>query len=78
MSNPVPQQTYGQYKLRRISWNKFGDIFGITIPRDIATKHLGTKFTIVESNNQIILKSGIDISDLKKEIESYDIDEWSE
>lgn len=73
MSNPAPQQTYNQYKVRKLSWNKAGEVYGITLPRQIAIKFEGIKFTITSSGENIILQSGLDIVNLRKEIDSFDL-----
>lgn len=62
------QPSYNQYKIRRISWNHLGNVYGLTFPREIAEKFLDVKFTITVSGTAIILTSGIDLMQLKKEI----------
>mgnify|MGYP001593379746 CR=1 FL=1 len=76
MSNSAPQQTYDQYKIRRISWNKQGDIYGITIPRSIALQFEDVKFTASIEGESIILKSGLDIVKLKREMGEYKIEDY--
>ena len=67
--NEHPQQTYNQYKLRVISWNKNGSVYGLTFPREIAEEIINIKFTINKlDNGDIVLKSGLDIANLKEEI----------
>lgn len=73
MANQHPQQTYGQYKIRRLSWNHIGEVYGITMPRGIADKFKDVKFTIELTKDSIILKSGIDLAQLKEEIGRYPI-----
>lgn len=75
MSNQTPQQTYSQYKIRKITKNEFGNVYGITIPREIGEKFEGVKFTLEVQEQTIILKSGLDISKLKKEVEKYSFDD---
>lgn len=72
MSNQHPQQTYNQYKIRGISWNHIGVVYGISIPREIAIQFEGIKFNIVKSGNNIILYSGQDLIQLKRDMEKED------
>lgn len=77
MSNNSPQQTYNQYKMRKISESQKGAItFGIGMPPEVATRFVGVKFNIEINGDNIILTSGLDIAQLKKEIENIDINEW--
>ena len=73
--NPKPNNTYYQYRIRKISWNEKGDNFGITIPRGIAEKYKDVKWdiSVIEAPNikQIILTSGLDLVQLKKEITAH-------
>jgi len=62
------QPSYNQYKIRRISWNHLGNVYGLTLPREVAENFLNVKFTITISGASIVLTSGIDIMQLKKEI----------
>ena len=68
MSNKRPQQTFEQYKIREIVKGKNITAFGITIPTEIANKFEGIKFTITVEQNSIILHSGQDIAQLRKEM----------
>lgn len=65
--------TYKQYKVRELSWNKHGTVFGISIPREIAEKHKDISFTIEETANGIMFKSGLDLIQFKKEVKKYDV-----
>ena len=83
MSNPHPQQTYNQYIVRNFSHGKH---FGITLPQKIAKEVPNIKFNIqlIQSNDSItlnpgtyiVLKSGLDLAQLKKEIDNYDIADY--
>ena len=73
MSNPSPQNTYNQYKIRVSSYNETGSAFCITIPRQIAETFNQVKFTISITNNSIVFTSGQDIKNLKEEIKKYRI-----
>ena len=83
MSNQNPQQTYNQYIIRHFSSINH---FGITIPKKIATLFPKIKFNIelvsiekpvtLNPGTYIILKSGLDLAQLKKEIDTYDISDY--
>ena len=73
MANLNPQSSYGQYKIAIRSWNSAGSNFCLHIPRPIAERFEGIKFTITIKENQIIFTSGQDISQLKKEIKTYSL-----
>ena len=62
--------SYNQYKIRKLSWNRLGNVYGITLPRELAERFLDVKFTIESTGSTIILTSGIDIMQLKKEAQS--------
>ena len=48
-----------QYRIRKIvTSNKTGDVFGLTIPQQIAKDCSGTYFYVYTSGNSIILESG--------------------
>ena len=68
MANPSPQQTYNQYKVRPITWNKSGKVYGISLPREVALQFLDVKFNVEVQEGKIILTSGLDLVKLKKEI----------
>ena len=67
MTNWKTTPTYNQYTIRKISENKYGNIYGMTIPREIAEEFLKIKFTIEVSGNCIVVKSGQDIAQLEEE-----------
>ena len=69
--NLHPQNTYNQYKVRVNSYNDNGSIFCLTVPRDLAEKFLGVKFTIEVTPNGIIYRSGLDLKEAKEEIDKY-------
>lgn len=83
MSNKNPQQTYNQYLIRHFSSI---DHYGITVPKIIAKQLNGIKFNVEFINTDkpitlpagafIVFKSGIDIVQLKKEIDKYDIEQY--
>lgn len=74
MTNNSPQQTYNQYIIRKWSDNEWGGQFGITIPRDLAKKYESVKFTpIALSGGDILLKSGIDLAELRNHIKEADL-----
>lgn len=77
MGNPHPQQTFDQYKMRRLGWNSIGSVFGITLPRKIAEKYMGVKWSVEEvvtkDSVTIVLTSGIDIAKMRDEINKYTI-----
>ena len=86
MSNKRPRQTYNQYKIRAFSLIKgIHENYGITIPKEMAKSNQGIKFNveIISSNvpvtlyagTYIIFKSGLDLAQLKKDINKYDISE---
>ena len=85
MANHSPQQTFNQYKLRVLARNHSGEVFIITIPTPIGTKHNGDKFTIREYNttkpiefsgNFIVLQSGLDLAIFRREVSHYDIEQY--
>ena len=83
MSNSSPQQTYNQYIIRHFSSS---DHFGITIPKKIAKTVPQIKFNIelihsdkpitLNPGTYILLKSGLDLAQLKKEIDNYNIEDY--
>ena len=84
MSNSAPQQTYNQFKVRELNWSRFGAVYGVTLPKPIGQPLLGVKLTIqyhaseapiTVSGPCIILRSGMDLAQLKKEIENYSIEQ---
>lgn len=63
-----------QHKIRLITKNnKCGDVYGITIPRHIASVFSGCYFTIELNGTDIILHSGCDI---KKESHRINFNEF--
>ena len=74
MANLHPQNTYNQYKIRVASYNETGSVFCITIPRHIAERFPQAKFSVEVINNSIVFMSGQDISQLKKEIKRYNLE----
>ena len=75
MVNTHPTPTYEQYKVRKLSWNKFGIVYGISLPREIATELIDVKFTVEVKNNKIIFTSGQDLQQLKREINQVNIEQ---
>ena len=66
--NYKPITSYNQYKVRKISYNIVGPIYGMTIPRKIAAQFMNIKFNIVVQEDKIIFQSGLDIAHLKEVI----------
>lgn len=78
MSNTQPQQTYNQYLIRKICSNKFGGGWGITIPRHIKDQigdNVKWSIELSEDCKTIILKSGLDIAQLRRTISQYNIEQ---
>lgn len=87
MSNVQPQQTFSQYKVRAFSLIKGKHKnYGFTLPKNIAESNLNIKFNIdvvdsdvpitINPGKYIIFKSGLDLAQLKKEIDKYDITKY--
>ena len=87
MSNQSPQHTFNQYKVRSFTTkNRTGDAYGVTLPKEVGQSFKGVKVTVEMISTQepinlspgeyIILKSGLDLSQLKKEIDNYNIDNY--
>lgn len=54
-----PNTTWKKHKIRKIAQNQYGhQIYGITIPHNIANNFPHCYFTISTSGNAIILESG--------------------
>ena len=72
MSNPVSQSNYNQYKIRNIvtKHKTLGVVYGITIPSQIAKKFENVKFTIEAIDDNIILHSGLDLIEFKKQVKN--------
>lgn len=51
--------SYSEFrKVRKIAHSPTGDVFGVTIPSQVAQKFSGTKLSLHTSGNAIILQSG--------------------
>ena len=76
MSNPNPQPTYNQYKLRIISSKENGQQIGLGVSKEIEVAYpLGTKFTVHLIDGGFIALSGQDIVALKKQIKGLRIED---
>jgi len=76
MTNPSPQQTYKQYKIRKLSWNSHGEVYGFTIPKPIALMFEDVKFRISTEDGKIVLTSGLDLVKFRKEAHKYNIADY--
>ena len=84
--NQSPQATYKQYLLRTFPNGTLIDYYGITIPKNIAQEVPKVKFNIsfikanepitLQPGTYILLKSGLDLAQLKKEIDKYNIEDY--
>lgn len=65
-----------QYKIRVITRNIKGDVYGITIPREVALFFSGCFFTIEKSKDKILMNSGCVFNPTKEEISHYDLEDF--
>jgi len=65
-----------QYQLRHIvqSKNKAKEVFGLTIPAEIAIFFEGCHFTIEKSGTCIIAVSGASVNPTKEQVEAFNFE----
>ena len=79
------QNSYKQYKIRKISWNSDGAIYGISVPRRTGEnfeepkwtfKLYKTKNPIEFSGTFIVFQSGLDLSIFKENVQLHRIENY--
>ena len=67
-----------QYKLRKIvhsqSEKRQFNVFGITIPQDVAIFFQNTLFSIEKSGTCIVLKSGCSLTPTQQEVDKFKLE----
>ena len=65
-----------QYKIRIITKNIQGNVYGITIPREVALFFSGCFFTITKQKDEIKMSSGCMFDPTEEEISHYDLEDF--